>query len=62
MENPDRDEARDQSFVEGLDFYFEDGAMVLTAHFLRRRGYCCENGCRHCPYGYPNTSLQKEDL
>jgi hypothetical protein len=17
-----------------------------------RRGYCCESGCRHCPYGY----------
>jgi hypothetical protein len=18
--------------------------------FLRRRGYCCDSGCRHCPY------------
>jgi hypothetical protein len=24
--------------------------MVLTEHFLRRRGYCCGNLCRHCPY------------
>ena len=23
---------------------------VFTADFLRRRGYCCTNGCRHCPY------------
>lgn len=36
--------------VEGEDFYFENGLMVLTAHFLQKRGYCCGNGCRHCPY------------
>lgn len=36
--------------VEGEDFYFEDGLMVLTAHYLEKRGYCCGNGCRHCPY------------
>jgi hypothetical protein len=35
---------------EGLDYYFENGLMVLTAHFLLNRGYCCGNGCRHCPY------------
>lgn len=38
--------------VEGDDYYFEAGLMVLTEAFLRRRGYCCENGCRHCPYGF----------
>ena len=26
------------------------GYEVFTADFLRRRGYCCGNGCRHCPY------------
>ena len=26
------------------------GYDVFTADFLRRRGYCCGNGCRHCPY------------
>ena len=38
-------------FVEGIDFYFEDGLMVLTRKHLLDRGYCCESGCRHCPYG-----------
>lgn len=38
--------------VEGEDFYFNDeGLMVLTRAYLLRRGYCCGNGCRHCPYG-----------
>lgn len=36
--------------VEGEDYYFENGLMVLTARYHLRRGYCCEQGCRHCPY------------
>ena len=23
---------------------------VFTAAFLADRGYCCDSGCRHCPY------------
>lgn len=26
------------------------GLMVLTSAYLRRKGYCCGSGCRHCPY------------
>jgi hypothetical protein len=37
-------------FIEGIDYYYESGLMVLTANFLLKRGYCCGNGCRHCPY------------
>jgi hypothetical protein len=36
--------------IEGEDFYFEGPYMVFTEKFLRDRGYCCESGCRHCPY------------
>lgn len=38
------------AFTEGVHFYYEDGYMVLTSRFLLERGYCCGNGCRHCPY------------
>jgi hypothetical protein len=38
--------------IEGIDFYYEDGLMVLTEKFHLDRGYCCGNGCRHCPYHY----------
>lgn len=41
---------REQTFVEGLDFYFDDGMMVLTRKYLLDRGTCCDNKCRHCPY------------
>ena len=33
------------------DFYFDGSAMVFTAAYHLRRGYCCDSGCRHCPYG-----------
>jgi hypothetical protein len=31
-------------------YYIEDGLYVFTAEFLKKRGYCCGSGCRHCPY------------
>jgi hypothetical protein len=39
-----------ESKILPVDFYFENGLMVLTETYLLRRGYCCGNGCRHCPY------------
>ncbi len=38
--------------VENIDFYYENGFMVFTQKYHIKRGYCCKNGCRHCPYGY----------
>lgn len=40
---------------EGEDYYIERGFFVFTAAFLRRRGYCCASGCRHCPYWPPHS-------
>ena len=48
-----RDKIKDskpEKFVENVDYYFENGLMVLTERFLKKRGYCCKNSCRHCPY------------
>lgn len=41
-----------EPLIEGVDYYLENGLFVFTAKYLRERGYCCESGCRHCPYGY----------
>jgi hypothetical protein len=39
--------------AEGEDFYYsEEGWMVFTEKYHRERGYCCGNGCRHCPYDF----------
>jgi hypothetical protein len=44
-------------FVENEDYYLDRGLMVLTARYHLRRGYCCDQGCRHCPY----TEAPKEN-
>ncbi|MCX8484902.1 MAG: DUF5522 domain-containing protein [Bacteroidia bacterium] len=32
------------------DHYFENGFLVFTRDYHLKRGFCCGNGCRHCPY------------
>jgi hypothetical protein len=35
------------------DFYYsKEGFKVFTEKYHLKRGYCCKNNCRHCPYGY----------
>lgn len=50
-------DAQDSS--ENRDYYFDpDGKFVLTSEFLKKRGFCCQNGCRHCPY--PKAEVKRE--
>jgi hypothetical protein len=50
-----------RTLVEGEDFYREGAYMVFTAKFLFERGYCCESGCRHCPYEKAEGRRQKAE-
>jgi len=46
---------------EGEDFYFnEEGFVVLTEKYHLKKGYCCGNGCKHCPYDYVNVPEPKK--
>ena len=48
------------SWIEGLDYYInEEGFAVLTEKYLREKGYCCGNGCKHCPFEYQNVPEPK---
>lgn len=50
-ENPAEAATSSESDLEeGRDYYLENGLLVFTARFLLERGYCCDSGCRHCPY------------
>lgn len=40
------------------EFYMENGKFVLTERFHWRRGQCCGNGCRHCPYEHSAVPLR----
>ncbi len=52
-----READRPRELVENIDYYFDNGFMVLTERFLSDRGYCCLNGCRHCPYPIKSADL-----
>lgn len=42
--------------VAGIDYYInEQGYWVFTHKYLLERGYCCKNGCKHCPYNYQKS-------
>jgi hypothetical protein len=46
--------------IEGEDFYYnEQGYVVLTEKYHFKKGFCCGNGCRHCPYQYVNVPEPK---
>jgi hypothetical protein len=46
-----------QQLVEGADFYYnEQGFVVLMEKYHLERGYCCGNGCRHCPFEYDKVA------
>ncbi|MGC1296781.1 MAG: DUF5522 domain-containing protein [Alloacidobacterium sp.] len=36
--------------VEGVDYYTDGPYLVFTEAYHLKRGYCCESGCRHCPW------------
>ena len=42
--------ATDETTLQPGDFYMEGPYVVFTAQYHLRRGYCCNSGCRHCPY------------
>jgi len=51
----------DSTRPEPADYYLSpEGYRVFTEHYLLKRGYCCQSGCRHCPYGFDvKTGLKK---
>lgn len=47
--------------LEEGDYYLsEKGYKVFTAQYHLKRGYCCQSGCRHCPYGFDKKTNMKK--
>jgi hypothetical protein len=45
-----------KELIEGIDYYLNDnGLIVLTEKYHLDKGFCCGNGCRHCPYQYESV-------
>ena len=47
--------------IEADDYYLSsEGYRVFKAQYHLKRGYCCESGCRYCPYGYNKKTNRQE--
>jgi hypothetical protein len=45
--------SKGMALKEGVDYEIDgNGLLVFTRQYLLKRGYCCKNGCRNCPYGF----------
>jgi hypothetical protein len=42
-----------KEFIKDIDYYLEDGFVIFTESYLKEKGECCGNNCRHCPYEKP---------
>lgn len=38
------------NLIEGEDYYIENGRWIFTSKYHLKRGSCCGNGCKHCPF------------
>jgi hypothetical protein len=49
--------------IEGEDFYYEevDGIKyrVFTEAYQAKRGFCCNNSCKNCPFNKKGNDEKK---
>lgn len=55
LSNKAKDLPKTTHLIQDLDYYIENGLYVFTAWHHLKRGSCCQNGCRHCPYGFQKS-------
>ena len=52
------------SKIDKLDkdeyYHSSEGYVILTEKYHLKRGYCCNNNCKHCPYK-KETKNKKND-
>jgi hypothetical protein len=39
----------------------KSGYTVFTSHFHQKRGVCCGNKCRHCPFDHINVKHKESN-
>lgn len=40
----------DDNLIENLDYEMQKGYMVFSRWYFLKRGKCCKNNCKNCPY------------
>ena len=48
--------------LDSEDYYKSpEGFIIFTEKYHLKRGYCCQSGCKHCPYGYDKKTHRIRD-
>lgn len=60
---PQEDDKRMERLgLEKGDYYWSpEGFLVFTEQYHRKRGYCCGNRCRHCPFAHEGVPKEQQD-
>jgi hypothetical protein len=49
--------------IENIDYYLDgDGNLVFTEAYHLKRGYCCKNKCKLCPWKYGQKNKLKRKI
>lgn len=66
MEYTDKSKTTDKKkfeFIKHIHYYVDNDRVIFTENYHIQRGYCCGNGCKHCPFDpkhiRDNTKIQK---
>jgi|TARA_R110001599_G_scaffold39908_1_gene121607 hypothetical protein len=46
--------------LQPIDFYWDCGNMVMTEEYHKKRGSCCGNKCKHCPFSPKYIKMNKQ--
>ncbi|KAI9294987.1 hypothetical protein K502DRAFT_365355 [Neoconidiobolus thromboides FSU 785] len=62
--NQPYEEVYSKAIKQNKDYYKdpETGYLVFTDLYHLKRGNCCGNRCRHCPFNYINVKKKKEKM
>ncbi len=51
----------ENNLQENIDYYIDEfGRFVFTETYHLKRGFCCENNCKHCPYLNKEMNNEKQ--
>ena len=43
-------------------YYSKEGYIIFTKKYHLKRGYCCNNMCKHCPFKKENKEKKNEQI
>ncbi len=62
LHNPATPEPSKPLENEDEDSYFDGPYLVFTEAYHRKRGFCCQSGCRHCPFGFVKGNTESSEV